>query len=244
VAINAFSVQQLEYAVELTFQLYRDIRYSLNQRFELDILLSKMSSLSVYISPESILNNIGMLRNELLTGTVSATVTEDIKSSSSFSAPESVEQENPDAANQFFNKFKKINEAPKVEEQAQPAAEDETMEKNDSKDKVISTDELRTRVLKHLKSANMSLHAALNKARKWELDDNVLTLTFSSLFESSFVTRESNFIIDEIRKLLNLELRIDTVSEIGAMAGKSENKSDPQIDLVKSVFRGQLIKGE
>jgi len=89
-----------------------------------------------------------------------------------------------------------------------------------------------------------SLHAALNKARKWELDDNVLTLTFSSLFESSFVTRESNFIIDEIRKLLNLELRIDTVSEIGAMAGKSENKSDPQIDLVKSVFRGQLIKGE
>ena len=58
-------------------------------------------------------------------------------------------------------------------------------------EKSITTDELKTRLLKHLKSANMSLHAALNKSKKWDLKNKVLTLTFNSLFESSFVTRES-----------------------------------------------------
>lgn len=243
IALSSFSVQQLEYAVELTFQLYRDIRYSLNQRFELDILLSKMSSLTEYISPESIMNNIGMLRNELLSGNISPEGSSEIKKSefSNTSKSEAM-QENPDAANQFFNKFKKKNEQPKVIEKKDEIEEVPVMD--EVKEDRVTTELLRKKLLKHLRSANMSLYAALNKARKWELNDKILTLTFNSLFESSFVTRESNFIIDEIKKLFELDLRIDTVSEIGELADKDENKSDPQIDLVKSVFRGQLIRGE
>ena len=240
IAINSFTVQQLEYAVELTFQLYRDIRYSLNQRFELDILLSKLSSLSVYISPASIMNNIGMLRNELLTGSVSSSVTAEITSDNNIKRS-SAEESDPDAANQFFNKFRKTGESEQPEEIVIEKTKEPEV-KEVIEDKSITTDELKTRLLKHLKSANMSLHAALNKSKKWELTDKVLTLTFNSLFESSFVTRESTFIIDEIKKLFDVDIRIDTVSDIGAVSGKKENKSDPQIDLVKSVFRGQLIK--
>jgi DNA polymerase III subunit gamma/tau len=243
VAINSFDVQQLEYAVELLFQLYRDIRYSLNQRFELDILLSKMSSLSVYISPENIINNIGMLRNELLTGSVSASITTE-DNRSHITETEAAGSENPDAANQFFNKFRKSGDTLKVEDNIETVVEKTAVIEEIVQEKSINTEELKTRLLKHLKSANMSLHAALSKAKKWELNNKVLTLTFNSLFESSFVTRESNFIIDEIKKLFELEIRIDTISEIGEMSGKSENKTDPQIDLVKSVFRGQLIRGE
>lgn len=243
VAINAFTVQQLEYAVELTFQLYRDIRYSLNQRFELDILLSKMSSLSEYISPDSIMNNIAMLRNELITGSVSSDLSVEIKTPSNSFSQKSVENEDPNAASEFFNKFKKINEPLKDEQQIQKKTEKDTV-LEEVKEKSFTTEELKTGLLKHLKSANMSLYAALNKAKKWELNDNILTLTFNSLFESSFVTRESNFIIDEIKKLFDLSLRIDTVSDLDNPASKSEDKSDPQIDLVKSVFRGQLIRGE
>jgi DNA polymerase-3 subunit gamma/tau len=236
--IKSFTVQQLEYAVELTFQLYRDIRFSLNQRFELDILLSKMSSLSVYISPDNIMNNIAMLRNELLTGSVSDIVSEN--------SANSVKQneKNPDAANQFFNKFRKNAEVLNGEEKK--VIEENTVEEKtpEAQVKEITTEEIKTRLIQHLKSANMSLHAALKKATKWELKKNILILTFDSLFEASFVNRESSFIIDEIKKLLSIDVRIDTVSEIGELVGKEEEKSDPQIDLIKSVFRGQLIRGE
>jgi len=242
--INAFTVQQLEFAVELTFQLYRDIRFSLNQRFELDILLSKMSSLSVYISPESILNNISMLRNELLTGSVSSSVVSSPSTRVNNQNDVAQNDSDPDAANQFFNKFRKNSEP--VHEEPQVAAVDgELMEAEEEvKVKEITSEELQARLLKHLKSANMSLYAALNKSKKWELKDRILTLTFNSLFESSFVKRESTFISDEIKKIFSIDIRIDSVSEIGAASGAKENKSDPQIDLVKSVFRGQLIRGE
>ena len=238
--ISSFTVGQLEYAVELTFQLYRDIRFSLNQRFELDILLSKLSSLSEYISPESIMNNISILRNELLTGNVSGPVTASFEKKNDNAA---IENDSPDAANQFFNKFRKNEEkketVPLVEEQI---PEEEVIE--EEPEKVITSEEIKNKLLKHLKSANMSLYAALNKSKKWVLNDKLLTLTFNSLFESSFVNRESTFIIDEIKKLFKLDIRIETISEIGNLSDNNEKKSDPQIDLVKSVFRGQLIKGE
>ncbi|MBI9099477.1 MAG: DNA polymerase III subunit gamma/tau, partial [Spirochaetaceae bacterium] len=236
IVIESFTVQQLEYAVELTFHLYRDLRYSLNQRFELDILLSKMSSLSAYISPESILNNIGMLRNELITGSISpGSMAED---SSEKNAP-------PDAANQFFSKFRKINDIPKeTPNPKETAISEEPVAEDVEQEQILTAEELKARLLKHLKSANMSLYAALSKAKKWNLKDRELTLVFNSLFESSFVMREKNFISDEIKKLFDREIRINTDSDISEDTGKNENKPDPQIDLVKSVFRGELIRGE
>lgn len=242
-AISTFSANQLEFAVEMTFQLYRDIRYSLNQRFELDILLCKMSSLSAYISPGDILKNIAILRDELLSGDFSSSISNELNSATSLQEVKAVPKEpDSDAANQFFNKFRKTND--QTEKVETPIAENdkEVSEKNID-DISIKREELKIKLLKHLKSANMSLHAALRKAKKWDLSDKVLTLTFNSLFEASFVNRESTFIIDEIKKLFDLDIRIDTVSEVGEVSGEKEIKTDPQVDLIKSVFRGQLISG-
>lgn len=238
--IESFTVEQLEYAVEMTFKLYRDMRYSLNQRFELDILLSRMSSLSAYITPESILNNILMLRNELVSGNVSSSVQNNVETRPTVSR---TQEDNGEAASEFFNKFRKGKEAQQhvtEEHTAPPAVEKKAVKPEET----ITSEELQTKLLKHLKSANMSLYAALSKAGKWQLKGKILTLTFKSLFESSFVKRESSFIIDEIKKLFDLDLRIEAVSDLSSEDDKDENRQDPQIDLVKSVFRGQLLRGE
>lgn len=248
--IEAFTIEQLEYAVDLTFKLYRDIRYSLNQRFELDILLSKMSALSSYISPESIMHNISMLRNELINGSISPSPVISYQEDKKLVIKEKKtinNKKNEEAASQFFNRFRKNTEVdldseisdselqkePELTQMEIPTEESETQ---------LRTEEFKSRLLKHLKSANMSLYAALNKAQKWELQDKILLLTFRSLFESSFVTRESNFIIDEIKKLFDRDIRIETVSKIEEQNKKED--SDPQTELVKSIFRGELIRGE
>ncbi|MBN2657533.1 MAG: DNA polymerase III subunit gamma/tau [Spirochaetales bacterium] len=254
IVIDAFTIQQLEYAIDLTFQLYRDIRYSLNQRFELDILLSKLSSLSVYISPETIMNNIGMLRNELVTGSISPGTSAVSSPVPAVTTQTRIAAGSPDrqedssqAASEFFSKFRK-NEIPSgAVKEVKSSAPAESPQIDDDKEEIyqepqLGTKELQNGLLKHLKSANMSLYAALSKAQKWELKDKVLTLTFRSLFESSFVNRESSFIIDEMKKLFEKDIRIETISNVEEQEKKEE--SDPQIDLVKSVFRGQLIRGE
>ncbi len=66
---EAFSTPQIEYAVELLLELYRNLRFSLNQRFELELALSKLTSLSAKLSGEELLYEIENLRYELIHGT-------------------------------------------------------------------------------------------------------------------------------------------------------------------------------
>ena len=66
-AVSSFTVEQIEYALSLLLKLFRDIRYSLNQRFELELVISRLSSLDKYVSERTILEKIRLLKNELKT---------------------------------------------------------------------------------------------------------------------------------------------------------------------------------
>ena len=66
--IDGFSVSQVEQAIELLFKLYKDIRFSLNQRFELELVFSRLSSLTSYISPNDILKKIESIKSDLKSG--------------------------------------------------------------------------------------------------------------------------------------------------------------------------------
>ena len=67
-ARETFSVSQLEHALSLLLELYRNVRYSLNQRFELELLLSRLSSLKDYLNNRELLGQIHHLRNEVKSG--------------------------------------------------------------------------------------------------------------------------------------------------------------------------------
>ncbi len=67
-AREAFTVDQLELAVEMVLKLYRDLRFSLNQRFELELLLSRIAGLGDYLSPRAMLGEIKNLKNQLARG--------------------------------------------------------------------------------------------------------------------------------------------------------------------------------
>ncbi|RKX76543.1 MAG: DNA polymerase III subunit gamma/tau [Spirochaetes bacterium] len=65
-AVETFSTEQLEHSLELLLSLYRNIRFSLNQRYELELLISRLSSLHRYISQKELIEKIELLRNELM----------------------------------------------------------------------------------------------------------------------------------------------------------------------------------
>ncbi len=68
-ALATFSVTQLEQAVDLLLDLYRNLRYSLSQRLELEITLSRLAALAGYLTPREILAQVQALRRELGGGT-------------------------------------------------------------------------------------------------------------------------------------------------------------------------------
>ncbi|MCH3907277.1 MAG: DNA polymerase III subunit gamma/tau [Sphaerochaeta sp.] len=65
---NAYTTEQLQGAVELLLSTYRDIRYSLNPRFELEIVLSKLASLPYLVSSTVLVQRLTQLQNDLTSG--------------------------------------------------------------------------------------------------------------------------------------------------------------------------------
>ena len=67
---NAFNEEQLEAALDMFLNLYRDIRYSLNPRFELELAVSKLSRLRYVASTASVIEQLARLKNDLINGTI------------------------------------------------------------------------------------------------------------------------------------------------------------------------------
>lgn len=59
---------KLERALSMFLQLYRDVRYSLSPRFELELALSRLAFLAAYVSPAEVKKAIDSARNLLLAG--------------------------------------------------------------------------------------------------------------------------------------------------------------------------------
>lgn len=64
-SLQIYSVEQIQTALTWIFTLYRDIRYSVNPRFELELLLAKLAQLNHWISTQTIVKQIEVLRSEL-----------------------------------------------------------------------------------------------------------------------------------------------------------------------------------
>lgn len=68
---DAFNEEQLEAGLDMFLNLYRDIRYSLNPRFELELAISKLSRLRYVASTASVIEQLARLKNDLINGTIS-----------------------------------------------------------------------------------------------------------------------------------------------------------------------------
>jgi len=62
------SVPQAERALESLLALYRTIRYSLSQRYELELTLSRLATLKHYVTPAELVQRIESLRTSVASG--------------------------------------------------------------------------------------------------------------------------------------------------------------------------------
>lgn len=64
--IEIFSASRTETALSILFSLYRDIRFSLNPRFELELSLSRLSQLNRFLTKTDILEELYILKQQLM----------------------------------------------------------------------------------------------------------------------------------------------------------------------------------
>lgn len=64
-ALQRYSSEQLQVGLSWIFALYRDMRYSVNPQFELELLLARLAQLASWISQQNVVQQVQTLRSEL-----------------------------------------------------------------------------------------------------------------------------------------------------------------------------------
>ncbi len=194
--INTLTVSQTEQILELLLNLHRNLKYTLNRNFELELTLSRMSSIAEYITPGEILEKIEAIKQQIQTGTFT--------------------------------------------EQAPPGTPSEKTAAETKRD--LSPEQIEE-IINSLKKQKLALSSALEKAVLWKLEGETLTLVFNSTYSANFVKSDLSSIREQVATILGKNIILSViVSEDRSSTQKAS--LDNSVEIVKKVFRGEIVKGE
>ncbi len=191
--LGTFTGAQVEHAIALLLQLYRNIRYTVNERYELELVLARLAVLDRYISPGDMFRGLQELRRNL--GTAAGGGIAPVR-------------------------------------EADSTAGREEDDDGDSLD--------RERLVKAIGKEKVGLSSILDKAAAWEYSDGNLVIVFEDdAFAANRVKDESSFIASRAAEMTGRPVRVSVENRGG---GGEEEAVDPRVEMVKKVFRGEIIQ--
>ena len=194
--LSSLSAAQVEKAIEMLLTLYRNMRFSLNQRFELELVLARLAKLDALITPSEVQDALREMKGQLASGGIS-------------------EGSRPGVV-------------------AAPSAPAE-----------VSLDPLAAvrRTADALRREKPALCSALEKTESAARDGEEIVLTFSSRdrFQGELVQKEREMLAGRIAQLVPGVTRLRLAYREARVEAA---QVDERVELVKKVFRGEIVKGE
>jgi DNA polymerase-3 subunit gamma/tau len=100
-------------------------------------------------------------------------------------------------------------------------------------------------IISHFSKKRRAIAEFLNRAKRYNFDNNLLTVTYEQDERLSFehVNEDSvkKFIEKEINKLLQLDIRVNFVINNREASGKEDPPLSPEVSKVIDVFKGEII---
>lgn len=236
--INAWTAVQLERALSLFLQLFRDVRYSLNQRFELELAISRLCWLSSYVSVVEVKKAIesakALLGSAPKTSLQQNGTDETVGSSPvrppipQFSALKDIEGGKPPFQ---YSGHQLEKEEPLTDSSSEIAEKNSNVEHINIEN--LDVDALRDAVIQNFSISNTLLATALMQTEGWSCVDKVLTIGVKTEFQKAQMTRDMPTIRDELKHLTdsNFQIVIDLIEEPLV----EEDKVDTRPELVKII---------
>lgn len=255
----AFDRSQLELANEIVLQVFRDIRYSVNQRFELELAVSRLASLRAYLAPQELVKRVEDLQQELLHEEayrrregVSGSGTERPTKN-----PTEEQAAEPERTGADSGGGEPVNVPGKTTgagpSSAAPAAEDSRSDdpavvENAPVRRVepvyhgIIADQVEA-IIARFRGHRISVAALLERARTWRLTDGNLLILFEDDFGVSALEADRDEVRSVAAEILGVEaLRIRIMTEQAEQ--ETAPPPDEQAEKVRRVFRGEYVEGE
>lgn len=263
--LSAWNSIQIERAVSIFLQLYRDIRYSLSPRYELELAFSRLSWLSQYVSPAEVKVAIDKTKAVLLQNAQPQMQSQPQKPRIFISpepevAPQAENQsfsnggaEPPDQAAahsvENFSNFETY--APEgsyaPDDMGFSQQENSIPEQNpQSVGFVRDMQALKKTILAELSKSEKTaiLATTLIQTAEWVLDGNIVKTTVASNFTQSQLQKQAAQISAIISQYYGENLQFSVSIKQTAKENNLEN-APYEVQLLCSIFRGQIVsKGE
>lgn len=227
------SVRQIEYILGQLFEFYRSMRYSLNQRFELEHLLSRLSVASHYVDAPELVARLENLRNEI--GHVPPSTTEDAtigKTHEAASLP-GIDIEPAEAPS-----GRPAGGVPKNEGSAPSIV---STEEGSRPDEITASE--RQSILDTMRRTHLSLATALENCGEWRVEDSEIIIECPSRFHAETLKRELPLMIETVRNVTgrSAKVRIETANSDGETTD-DVGEQNSGVEMIKRVFRGEIVE--
>ncbi|MGM0673792.1 MAG: DNA polymerase III subunit gamma/tau [Spirochaetota bacterium] len=269
--VGAFSDTQLQRALELLLELYRSVRYSLNQRFEVELVISRLASLRSFLTSREIYTRVQELKREIGrapggaagrasagagggnaagagdqgpagadTGTDTGTDTGagagtpggTATGGEAATAAGSADSAAGGGAAGGADAGAGAGAAGEPSGAGAPAAQD-------SYDPLEG--EIVERIIGEVRDHKPTLASNLDKASAWEIGGGAIRVVFESRYPATAIEQERDYVRSVCEEIADEELSL--VVDVVENQGKNqESARDQRVELVKQVFRGEVVK--
>ena len=213
--LDAFSVYQIEQALALVLQLYRDLRYSLSQRFELELLVTRLSSMKNFVTTAELVQRL-----------------EDLKKGFVPAPRQSLRQAQGD------NEVHQADESHQSDDsqagnlrQTDAGQPDTTAIKGD--------------VIAKLKKTNeMFLVTSLERTGEWSLKEGKLVIPCTDSFQVLKVEEAAKKIETCVLEITGQNCTVEAAKpekQEGSDSAAVKPATSPAVEMVKKIFMGEIV---
>lgn len=229
--IAAFSTYQIEQALALVLQLYRDLRYSLSQRFELELLVTRLSSMKNFVSSAELVERLEALKKGFVPAR--ARQVESSPRQSDAGQTQTLSQSTRQQQVQVDVTPGDVQPA----EAAQPEPAPEPVQYDGTA--------IRNHVIEALKKEKeFFLVTSLERTGEWVLQDRKLIIPCSDAFQAMKVEEEAKKIEVSVTEMTGQSFEVEALKPVKQENAGAESEKpavSPAVELVKKVFKGEIV---
>ncbi|MDX9899856.1 MAG: DNA polymerase III subunit gamma/tau [Spirochaetia bacterium] len=240
--LSALDAPKLERMLAGLFELYRDMRYSVNPRWELELAVSRLCAIRSYIPPSELSRTINAMKSAIVDGSAqgASSIGAHIKSDGKVSPP-----------------GKERGLASQAVASAEDDAESIFVSEDQLKERLGKDDDmpaLKASVLASIGKNRVVLSTCLDRSGVWTIEGDKLVIPCLNGYDAGAVLADAGLIAKKVMDISGKALRIEpraaevVVPSASRVKDEEGDESDDEdagpadpVEIVEKVFRGKRI---
>ena len=266
--LQGWEAVQIERALSIMLQLFKDLRFSIDQRYELELAVSRLSWLGDYVSPADLKTAFDAAKSLISSRRTDVETGRPLPH-----REESRPKESPrpfDNAGSLTEQFKavlrrdnKLDGFPeKKNEEKQPVSNNvpssnASFEKKDEAQETVlqtvrsvenafnNVEELKEPLIEALLEKSGILSSAVGQSKDWILKEDSLTLFARSSFDYTLIQKQKDTVIDSIFEITGKKIKLILKEYIPPQPENKveETVKEPEkIRTITDVFMGKIVE--